>query len=46
MKGEREKHDYDPGDDGHPMHTDPMCVTCGWPKNYYLHDTKQLPHMR
>lgn len=25
-------HDYEPGGERHPMHTDPLCRLCGRPK--------------
>lgn len=28
-------HDYEPGDDTHPMHTDPLCRICGQPKKHH-----------
>lgn len=36
-KGEREKHDWEPGDTTHPSQTDPLCRICGHPKNYHWH---------
>lgn len=33
-----EKHDYWPGEDTHPMHTDPLCAICGYPKNSGVHN--------
>lgn len=27
------QHDYEPGDNRHPMHTDPLCRICGQPKH-------------
>lgn len=32
-----EKHDYEPGETIHPMHTDPLCSVCGYPKNTGVH---------
>lgn len=26
-----DRHDYEPGDTRHPMHTDPACRVCGRP---------------
>lgn len=31
------RHDYEPGDDTHPMHTDPLCIVCGQPKKHPDH---------
>lgn len=28
----QEPHDYEPGTERHPMHTDPLCRICGEPK--------------
>lgn len=25
-------HDYEPGEEYHPMHTDPLCRVCGAPR--------------
>jgi hypothetical protein len=27
-----ERHEYEPGEGSHPMHTDPLCKVCGAPK--------------
>jgi hypothetical protein len=32
-----ERHDYEPGDDHHPMHTDPLCAVCGRPRKESVH---------
>lgn len=32
-----EKHDYEPGEATHPMHTDPLCRVCGYPKKAGVH---------
>lgn len=32
-----ERHDYEPGERTHPMHTDPLCRACGQPKNDRVH---------
>jgi hypothetical protein len=26
------RHDYEPSEESHPMHTDPVCNVCGSPK--------------
>lgn len=31
------RHDYEPGEDTHPMHTDPACKACGRPKKDRVH---------
>lgn len=31
------KHDYEPGDQRDPMHTDPLCRVCGQPKKSEAH---------
>lgn len=27
-----DRHEYEPGDERHPMHSDPLCRICGQPK--------------
>ena len=34
---EDERHDYEPGDGSHPMHTDPLCRICGKAKRDRIH---------
>lgn len=29
------RHDYEPGDEGSPMQTDPLCRVCGEPKSQH-----------
>lgn len=31
-------HDYEPGDDTHPMHTDALCTVCGRAATSYRHN--------
>ena len=32
-------HEYEEGDQKHPMHTDPLCAVCGQPRIALIHDT-------
>lgn len=32
-----ERHEYEPGEATHPMHSDPLCGVCGYPKNAGCH---------
>jgi hypothetical protein len=34
---EQERHEYEPGERTHPMHTDPVCRVCGEPKKSPQH---------
>lgn len=38
ISNEPETHDYEPGEDTHPMHTDPLCRVCGQPKRSSAHE--------
>lgn len=37
MAVEDSKHEYEPGFDGHKMHTDSVCAACGMPRNAWVH---------